>query len=62
MFQIHQKLKKVVQILQPAIFVTKPSVVRAAAHIFGHPVLGQTKALEYNHVSQSTKRRMIREQ
>ena len=27
LFQIHQKLKKVVQRLQPANFVTKPSVV-----------------------------------
>ena len=41
LFQIHQKLKKVVQRLQPANFVTKPLVV---ATLWGRPVFGQTKA------------------
>ena len=53
LFQIHQKLKKVVLRLQPANFVTKPSVVAVLPEqlptfclmmILGRPVLGQTKA------------------
>ena len=48
LFQIHQKLKKVVQRLQQAIFGDKTfsgcCTTRATAHILGRPVLGQTKA------------------